>query len=89
VEADPGIPEAHELWGSLLTILGDADSAARELTTAVNLQPNFFRAHYELGVALGMKGDSTGAATHLRIAAQGNDPDAKASAQQLLKKLGQ
>jgi predicted CXXCH cytochrome family protein len=89
VESDPGIPVAHELWGSLLTSLGDADGATRELTTAVNLQPNFFRAHYELAVALGMKGDSTGATAHLRIAAQGNDPDARASAQELLKKLGQ
>jgi len=35
------------------------------------------------------KGDVAGAAVHLKIAAQGTDPDAKALAQELLRKLGQ
>ena len=88
VLADPGLPAAHELWGMLLTGMGDADGAARELTTAVNLQPDFWRAQYELGVALSMKHDPAGAAAHLRLAAQGNDPDAKAAALQLLRESG-
>lgn len=89
VSADPGVPDAHELWGFLLTRLGDAESAARELNTAVKLLPDFWRAHYELGVALGMKGDPKAAAEQLKMAAKGTDPDAKASALQLLQKLGQ
>jgi predicted CXXCH cytochrome family protein len=88
VEADSGDASAHEMWGYLLTSLGDTETAIRELKTAVNLQPGFFRAHYELGVALGMHGDAAEAETHLRIAAQGADPEAKTSAQELLKKLG-
>jgi predicted CXXCH cytochrome family protein len=84
VLADPGVPAAHELWGILLTTLHDTDGAVRELTAAVNLQPDFWRAHYELGVELAMKGDSVAATAQLRLAAQGNDPDAKAAALRLL-----
>ena len=89
VMADPGAPAAHELWGILLTEQHDAEGAMRELTTAVTLQPDFWRAHYELGVALGMKGDAAGATQHLRLAAQGNDPGAKAAALDILRKSGQ
>ena len=86
VLADPGAPAAHELWGILLTTERDAEGAARELNTAVTLQPDFWRAHYELGVALAMKGDTAGATQHFRLAAQGNDPTAKAAALDLLQK---
>jgi Flp pilus assembly protein TadD len=89
VLADPGAPAAHELWGILLTTERDAEGAARELSTAVTLQPDFWRAHYELGVALSMKGDTAGAIQHFRLAAQGNDPQAKAAALDLLQKSGQ
>ena len=78
------MPAAHELWGILLTSLNDTDGAIRELTTAVNLQPDFWRAHYELGVALARKNDPAGAAAHLRLAARGNDPQVKAAALQAL-----
>ena len=89
VTADPSAPAAHELWGVLLTMKGDTDSAIREFTATVTLQPDFARAQYELGMALGVKGDTPGATAHLRIAAQGNDPDAKAAALQILQKSGQ
>jgi predicted CXXCH cytochrome family protein len=82
--ADPKNPIAHELWGILLTSLGDPEGAARELNIAVTLRPDFWRAHYEFGVALGMKNDVAGATAELRKAAQGDDPQAKAAAQQLL-----
>jgi hypothetical protein len=52
------------------------------------LQPDYWRAQFELGVVLGRKRDFAGAEEHLKIAAQGADPDAKAQAQQLLQKLG-
>ncbi len=84
VLADPGVPAAHELWGMLLSTQGEAEGAVRELKTAVNLEPDFWRAHYELGVALLNRGDTAEADQHLRQAAQGKDPEAKAAAQKLL-----
>ncbi len=84
VAIDASVAPAHELWGVLLSMLKDPDGAIRELTLAVKLQPDFWRAHYELGMALGAKGDIAGATSHLRTAAQGTDPQAKAAALQVL-----
>ena len=86
---DPQMAGAHQLWGALLATRGDTEGALRELETAVRLQPDFGRAQYELAVVLGRRGDSAAAAAHLRIAAQCSDPEAKASALELLRKLGQ
>ena len=88
VQTDARMTGAHQLWGALLATRGDLDGAERELRTAVLLQPDLFRAQFELGVVLGRKRDFAGAEEHLRIAAQGTDPEAKASAQQLLQRLG-
>lgn len=89
VEANPGVAVAHELWGELLGTKGDMAGAVRELQSAVRLQPDLWRAQFELGVALGKSRDFAGAAEHLKIAAQGSDPEARASAQDLLRRLGQ
>lgn len=67
---------------------GRADGAARELQTAVRLQPDLWRAQYELGTVLAQKGDATGAVEHLRVAANGPDAELKAAAQQILQRLG-
>ena len=76
------------MWGSLLATKGDLAAAIRELQAAVQLQPDFWRAQFELGVALGRNRDYTAAEEHLRIAAQGTDPDVKDQARQLLQRLG-
>lgn len=68
---------------------GDLNGAARELQTAVRLQSDLWRAHLELAMVLGRKGDTAAAAEHLRTAASGSDAEAKAAAQQLLQRLGQ
>jgi predicted CXXCH cytochrome family protein len=88
LSADAGMAGAHQLWGALLATRGDLEGASRELQTAVRLQPDLWRAHFELGVVLGRARDFAGAEEHLKLAAQGTDPDAKASAQQLLQRLG-
>jgi predicted CXXCH cytochrome family protein len=88
VEADARLAGAHQLWGALLATRGDLDAADRELRAAVLLQPDLWRAQFELGVVLGRKRDFAGAEEHLKVAAQGNDPAAKASAEELLRKLG-
>src|ERR1041385_1060645 len=88
VEADAANPAAHELWGALLASRSDLDDAARELQTAVKLQPGYGKAQFELGMVLYLKGDSAAAVEHLRAAAAGADPEAKASAEDALKKMG-
>lgn len=87
VEADSSNAAAHDLWGYLLAARGDEDGAAREFQVAVRLQPDFWRAKYELGAVLDQKGESAAALEHLTIAAKGADPDARAAALQLLQKL--
>ena len=89
VTADPRVAIAHELWGELLGTKGDLGSAVREFQSAVRLQPDLWRAQYELGVALGKSRDFAGALEHLKIAAQGTDPEVKASALALLQRLPQ
>lgn len=88
VAADAGMAGAHQLWGALLATRGELEGAKRELQMAVRLQPDLWRAHFELGVVLGRVRDYAGAEEHLKLAAQGTDPEAKASAQQLLQRLG-
>jgi predicted CXXCH cytochrome family protein len=89
VAADPRGPLGHELLGGLLADKGDMSGASSELQTAIGLQPDFWRAQFELGIVLGAQGDSAGAVQHLRIAAQGRDPQASAAAKQALQRLGQ
>ncbi len=81
-------PATHELWGMILNSMRDDEGATRELTAAITLQPDFWRAHYELGALLAAKGDSANAATHLRQVARSPDPELKAAALQLLQKTG-
>ncbi len=88
VEADPQSAAGHQLWGDLLAAQGDWDGAARELQTAVGLAPNLWAAQYDLGAVLAQKGDTVAAIGHLKIAAAGADSAAKASALELLQKLG-
>lgn len=68
---------------------GDADSAMREFETAVRLQPDLWRAQYELGAVLAQKGDRTAAAEHLRIAAKAPIAEVKSAAEEMLQRLGQ
>ena len=61
--------------------------AELELETAILLQPDLWRAQFELGVVLGRKRQYAAAEEHLKLAAQGDDPDAKASALKSLQQL--
>jgi predicted CXXCH cytochrome family protein len=89
IAADAKLAGPHELLGSLLGAQGDVDAAFRELQLAVQLDPSSGMAQFKLGVALGLKHDVPGAIEHLRLAAAGSDAEAKQSALDLLRKLGQ
>jgi len=87
VETDPGSAPGHEIWGALLAEKGDLPGARRELLDAVRLQPGNGRAQVELGMVLLRQGDQAGALPHLTVAAQGPDPEARATATQILRGL--
>jgi Flp pilus assembly protein TadD len=89
VRIDPNHAAAHELWGRLLSAKDDFPAAARELRLAIRLRPESGRAHYELAVVFGRLGNSAGALEHFKAAAQSTDPQARAAALQVLRKLGQ
>jgi hypothetical protein len=52
------------------------------------LQPDLWRAHFELAMALGRSGNTGAAREQLTIAANGSDPEARAQALEVLQKLG-
>lgn len=86
---DPKLGPAHELLGSVLSAKGDIAGAIGELNAALNINPDSGRAHYELGVALNQSGDSAGAIGHFRLAARDADPNIKAAANEMLRRMGQ
>lgn len=86
---DPKLVPAHELWGSVLSAKGDSAGAKRELGIALDLNPNSGRAHYELGVLLSQSGDSAGAIGHFQMAARDPDPNIRAGANEMLRRMRQ
>jgi tetratricopeptide (TPR) repeat protein len=89
LKADPNLPAAHELLGSLLSRKSQMGDATREYRRAVELQPDFGRAQLDLGLALAAEGDLTGAADHLRKAAGARDPAIAQRAAQALQRIQQ
>jgi thioredoxin-like negative regulator of GroEL len=57
------------------------------LQIAVRVQPDFWRAQYELGAVLIQKGDTTAAVEHLTLATKGDDRDSASAAQAWLQRL--
>jgi Flp pilus assembly protein TadD len=88
IDADPRSAVGHELLGSLMSGAGNLLGALPELQTAVRLKPDFWRAQFELGAVLASRGDSAAATEHLKLAAQGADPQASAAARQALQQMG-
>ena len=86
---DAKVGPAHELLGSVLMAKGDLAGAIRELETALNLNPASGRAHYELGAALSQSGDNARAIEHFKIAARDVDPNIRAAAAEMLRRIGQ
>ena len=89
VALNPGLAEAHLDYGKLLADSGEFAAAIRQLQTAARLQPDLWRAHLELAMALGRSGQAAAAIPELKTAANGSDPDVRAQALDVLKRLGQ
>ncbi|MCU1328496.1 MAG: Tetratricopeptide 2 repeat protein [Bryobacterales bacterium] len=85
---DPNLNEAHELLGYLLSARGDLAGAVRELRTVLRSNPQAGRPHYELGLALGRMGQRAAAAEQLKAASVSSDPQARAAALEVLRRLG-
>ena len=88
IRLKPDLAEARLDYGRLLADHGDLSGAVSALETAVRLRSDLWRAHFELGMALGRRGDAAGGIEHLRIAANGSDPEARAAAREMLQRLG-
>jgi hypothetical protein len=59
---------------------GDLNGPFCQLEAAVRLRPDLWRAHFELGKALGRKGDPSGAIEQLMLAAKGSNANLRAEA---------
>jgi tetratricopeptide (TPR) repeat protein len=75
LDADAKQPVVHEVLGGLLEEEGKIPEAVSHYKEAIRLQPNFGKAHLDLGAALARQGDRAGAAAEFRIAQ--SDPDPK------------
>jgi len=52
------------------------------------LQPDLWRAHFELAMALGRSGNAGAAREQLTIAANGSDAEVRAQALEVLQRMG-
>ncbi len=88
VRADPNSPEAHYFLGGLFARRAQFTEAEHEYLQTVQLRPDFSRAQLDLGLVLAREGDLTGAAEHLRKAADGSDAAITQQANSALQQIG-
>jgi tetratricopeptide (TPR) repeat protein len=74
LQADARQPLAHEVLGGLLEAEGKIPEAVSHYQEALRLQPDFGKAHVDLGTALARKGDRAAAAAEFRVALSDPDP---------------
>jgi TolB-like protein/tetratricopeptide (TPR) repeat protein len=68
----PALPEAHVSRGLAISLYGGYDDAAREFSTAVELDHNLCEAHYFWGRSCFMQGRHAEAAEHFQLAEAGS-----------------
>lgn len=68
IALDPGSPDAHLNYGTLLMETGDATQAEKEFRTCLEIDPGFVEAHFNLGLLFASKRRWSEAADHLRTA---------------------
>ena len=74
LQADAKQPVAHDFLGGLLVAEGKIPEAISHYKEAIQLRPDFGKAHLDLAVALARKGDRTGAVAEFRVAQSDPDP---------------
>ena len=74
LQADPNQPLAHDVLGGLLETGGRIPDAISHYREALRLQPDFGKAHLDLGAALLRTRDRAGAAEEFRAAQSDPDP---------------
>lgn len=84
---NPDSPEAHHVRGNVLERKKNVKEATREYGETVRLDPTNARAQLDLGAVLAASGQKEQALTHLKQAAQSDQPDIRRLAQQLMIKL--
>jgi hypothetical protein len=66
VRIDPGRPEAHDMLGAALQNLGRLPDAIREYRLALEADPQYWNARYNLAKALAKTGDLSGAVANFQ-----------------------
>ena len=89
LRTDPKSAETHEFLGNLMVARKQIGRAIAEYREAVRIEPEFSRAHLDLGKTLADSGDLTGALPYLRKAAQSTDAAIRDEATKVLDKFGQ
>jgi tetratricopeptide (TPR) repeat protein len=79
--------DAHELLADLLMAKGQAQLAIRQYREALQIRPDFDRAHLGLGLALAAVGDLTNAIPYLQKAAASVNPALREEAENAIKQL--
>jgi Flp pilus assembly protein TadD len=74
LQAEARQPLVHEALGQLLEADGKISEAISHYKEAIRLQPDFGKAHLELGAVLRRRGDRAGAAAEFRAAQTDPDP---------------
>ncbi|HUQ92772.1 MAG TPA: tetratricopeptide repeat protein [Bryobacteraceae bacterium] len=78
IALDPGSPDAHLNYGTLLAATGDATQAEKEFRTCLEIAPSFVEAHFNLGVLFASQRRWSEAVDYLRTALELQPRHAKA-----------
>jgi Tfp pilus assembly protein PilF len=88
LRADAQQPLAHEVLGGLFEAQNNLTLAVSHYREAIRLQPDFGKAHLDLGNVLARQRDKAGAAAEFRAAQSDPDPQLRAMAAAALASFG-
>jgi len=80
--------EGNDLLGNIFAMRGNVKAAVEHYQVAIQMRPEFGRAHLDLGATLADAGDVAGALPHLQKAAASPEQSVRQEATQILRELG-